>query len=432
MPIAKMQVTKMIISKITKITFFTILPLVALAIAVTLSTPVAAQQETTLLDLNYNGHIGGGSLATLVRDAAGNLYGTSAVGGYRNGGTVFKMEPAQNGTWTVKLLHAFLTGLHDGQRMQAGVILDAAGNLYGTTFWGGDYNQGTVFELMPQADGTYKEKRLHSFGGVTDDGQEPQSTVVFDKDGNLYGTTWIGGKYGDGVTYQLKPQADGTWTEKILHAFDDNFTDGYTPISGVILDSAGNVYGTTNGGGTGGVGTVYELSPTPEGWKETILHNFLFNQVDGTAPKGLVFDTVGNLYGTTQYGGIYGGTGGEGTVFELSPNGDGSWTETILHDFNEATGDGRIPYAALIFDAAGNLYGTTSFGGANGWGTVFELSPASGGGWTETVLYSFGLPSSGDGESPLGALIFDPAGNLYGTTDEGGAYGYGTVFELTH
>jgi uncharacterized repeat protein (TIGR03803 family) len=220
--------------------------------------------------------------------------------------------------------------------------------------------------------------------------------------------------------------------ERVLHSFGSGPDDGSTPVAGLIFDAAGNLYSTTSGGGTYGPGTVFELTPAGT---ETVLYSFgAFG--DGVSPyAGLIFDAAGNLYGTTYGGGAYQCSlgAGCGTVFELSPNGTGGWTETVLHSFGNGT-DGAIPSAGLIFDAAGNLYGTTAYGGDyggyNGDGTVFELSPNGSGGWTETVLHNFHYNGT-DGVSPYAGLIFDAAGNLYGTTREGGTSSYGTVFEIT-
>jgi len=387
----------------------------------------SAQQESILWDMSFNGSVGLNPTANLVRDARGNLYGTTGFGGPKSGGTVFELKPGSNGTWTPKVLYAYLSINHDGQRPMAGLTFDAAGHIYGTTLWGGLYNQGTVFELMREPNGSWRQKQLHSFGGAKQDGLAPQAGVIFDRQGNLYGTTTSGGEYNFGTVYELIPQSDGTWKEKILHAFNLDGIDGYTPIAGLVMDRAGNLYGGTVGGGPGIVGIVFELSPKAQGqWKETILHNFDINSTDGNSPFGtLIFDGSGNLYGTTYSGGV----NGLGTAFELSPAGDGTWSETILHNFG-AAGDGETPYSSLIFDASGNLYGTTEYGGTYNLGTVFELSPQASGVWSETLLHNFGSGSA-DGNYPLGSLIFDPSGNLYGMTDTGGSGGYGTVYEIT-
>ncbi|MGA2904008.1 MAG: choice-of-anchor tandem repeat GloVer-containing protein [Candidatus Korobacteraceae bacterium] len=230
------------------------------------------------------------------------------------------------------------------------------------------------------------------------------------------------------------------WNEKVLHSFNNNGVDGAEPYAGLIFDAAGNLYGTTGNGGVNAGGTVLELTPAGGGnWAETVLYSFCSqtNCTDGANPSAsLIFDAAGNLYSTTDAGGTY----GDGTVFELTPTAGGGWTEQVLHSFNNNGTDGAYPYAGLIFDATGNLYGTTLNGGTyqcvdEGCGTVFELTPTAGGGWTEQVLHNFG--NGTDGFWPYAGLILDAAGNLYGTTQLGGTggncggYGCGTVFELT-
>src|ERR1039458_4539934 len=213
--------------------------------------------------------------------------------------------------------------------------------------------------------------------------------------------------------------------EQVLHSFQNDGADGVDPYAGLIFDGAGNLYGTTWQGGTYGYGTVFELTPTAGGtWTENVLWSF-GSGTDGTSPvAGLIFDAVGNLYGTTLQGGTY----GYGTVFELTPAAGGTWTEKVLYSFGSGT-DGANPYAVLIFDAAGNLYGTTYFGGSSdaGNGTVFEVSPSAGGVWTEHVLHRFG--NGTDGIWPQAGLVFDAVGNLYGTTSVGGTFGWGTVLD---
>ena len=321
------------------------------------------------------------------------------------------------------MLHSFNNNGTDGYNPYASVIFDTSGNLYSTTVYGGVGLGGAVFELTPKAGGGWTAKLLHSFN--TTDGANPYASLTFDSAGNLYGTTHQGGTYYEGVVFELTPGAGGIWTEKVLHNFGSS-GDGYYPFSGLVLDSAGNLYGTTPMGGLCvNCGTVFELTLTAGGsWTESVLYSF-----SGTDLPlgGLSFDASGNLYGTTEYGGAY----GSGTVFELTPSAGGSWTETTLYDFKDNGTDGLNPYASVIFDTFGNLYSTTyEGGGAHSYGTVFELKASSGGNWTEKVLHSFN--SSGGGTYPYAGLILDAAGNLYGTTYEGGAYGYGTVFEIKH
>ena len=384
-----------------------------------LSSTRAAADDKVLHSFANNPTDGSNPFSGLIFDGAGNLYGTTSSGGSTGvGGTVFELSPGAGGTWTEQVLHSFGSGT-DGKRPLAGVIFDAAGNLYGTTNLGGTSASGTVFELTPAGGGTWTEKVLWSFGTGTD-GNGPQAGLIFDAAGNLYGTTFQGGTYTYGTVFELSPGAGGTWTEKVLHSFDQNGTDGAFPAAALIFDAAGNLYGTTSGGGTSNAGTVFELTPAGGGsWTEKVLHNF-GSGTDGSYPQaGLVFDAAGNLYGTTYEGGTY----GLGTAFELTPAGGGTWTEQVLHNFGNST-DGANPQAGLIFDDAGNLYSTTYSGGSYGGGTVFRLNAQG-----ETLLFSF---SGTDGANPFAGLIFDGAGNLYGTTWLGGTQSEGTAFELTN
>jgi uncharacterized repeat protein (TIGR03803 family) len=323
---------------------------------------------------------------------------------------VFKLSPA--GTETI--LHKF-TGGADGGFPAAGLIQDAAGNVYGTTYIGGAYGYGVVFKLT--ATGTYTV--FHTFTGA--DGELPLAGLIQDAAGNLYGTT----SGAAGVVFKLSP----TGTETVLHRFTGG-GDGGGPVAGLVRDAAGNLYGTTfTGGSSGGCngigcGTVFKLSPTGT---ETVLHRFTGGGDGGGPVAGLVRDSAGNLYGTTKVGGRSGTCENIrcGVVFELircgsAPSG---YDFKVLYTFTGGA-DGASPYAGLIQDAADNLYGTTRGGGGAG-GVVFKLSPTG----TETVLHSFaGSPT--DGEGPQAGLIQDAAGNLYGTTQLGGAYGYGVVFRL--
>ncbi len=381
---------------------------------------------------------GAGPSADLIFDAAGNLYGTTGGGAY-GAGAVFELTPTAGGGWTETVLHSFGNGT-DGAYPDGGLVFDAAGNLYGTTSEGGTYSCfggagcGTVFELTPTAGGGWAEQVLYSFGSGTD-GTAPDGGLVFDAAGDLYGATSEGGTYscfddnGCGTVFELTPAAGGSWTEQVLHNFKGG-TDGYQPAAGLIFDAAGNLYGTTAGGGIAGGGTAFELTLTEDGsWTEQVLHGF-GSGTDGAVPyAALVFDAAGNLYGTTYHGGtnnscVYTGCG---TVFELTYSG-GAWWHQVLHNFGSGS-DGYWPQANLIVDAAGNLYSTTFQGGTHGEGTVFEVTPESGGRWTEQVLHSF---NGADGYWPWAGLVFDAAGSLYGTTNRGGAYEAGTVFELTH
>lgn len=312
---------------------------------------------------------------------------------------------------SVTVLHSFLGSPTDGAVPYFGsLIRDSAGNLYGTTINGGLHGTGTVFEV---SGGT--ERVLHNFGG-TGDGAHPYGGLVMDYDGNLYGTAATNGAHGVGVVFKLSLAGEYS----LLHSFST--ATGEYPYGSLVLDSSGNLYGTTYAGGSTGLGTVFRLAPTGT---YTVLHTFAGGK-DGARPyAGLVLGSSGNLYGTTFAGGgsNVNCPGGCGTVFEVTPSGN----ETVLLAFVGGKTDGAHPYAALIMDASGNLYGTTYQGGLHGQGTVFVLNPATS--WVEEVLHSFS--SDVDGAWPCGSLVLDVAGNVYGTTSRGGEYGGGIVFQLT-
>ncbi len=368
----------------------------------------------------------------LVFDAAGNLYGTTAVGGANGSGIVFELMPNGDGTWTEVVLYTFGSQSNDGARPSSGLVFDSAGNLYGTTLDGGGPHCvgdcGRVFELTPNGDGTWTETTLYIFAG-TPDGSYPTGGLIFDAAGNLYGTTYYGGPYslGYGTVFELTPNGSGNWTETTLHNFSGLKTDGRHPFAGLVRDAAGNLYGTTvEGGAYVDYGTVFAMKPKAGGgWIERLLHSFNNDKIDGSFPRAtLVLDAGGHLYGTTSGG----GSSNNGTVFWLGRQPNGTWQEVVLHDFNGT--DGSTPTAGLTFDAAGDLVGTTVDGGAYNWGTAFGMKHKTGGGWAEEVLHSFNINGI-DGSSPASSLIFDAAGNLYGTTASGGPVEGGTVFEIT-
>jgi uncharacterized repeat protein (TIGR03803 family) len=324
---------------------------------------------------------------------------------------------------TPTVLHAF-TG-PDGINPILGVTFDSAGDLYGAASGGGSSNNGTVYELTPGKSGSWTEKTLLSFNGKS--GSTPVCPVVFDSKGNLYGTTKLGGANGVGVVYELSPSSSGKWTETVVHNFGGS-GDGAYPVGAILVDSAGNIFGTTEGGGAYGDGTeiqggtVFEVSPkSGGGWSESALHSF-GNGTDGNQPKGgVILDSKGNAYGTT----FKGGTHGQGTVFELSASGGGEYTESVIHNFNtgRSEGDAANPAAGLTFDSAGNLYGgsTAGFDSAigEGGGTVYKLAPQSGGTWKESVIVSLG--SDQFREAIYSNLIRDSAGHIYGATLESGS-----------
>jgi uncharacterized repeat protein (TIGR03803 family) len=343
-------------------------------------------------------------------------------------GVMMTSSPATAQTETV--LHSFKST--EGISPVLGLIFDSSGNLYGVASEGGTTNAGTIFKLTPSGS-TWTEKTLYKFKGASD-GALPLGSLIMDSSGSLYGTTKLGGTHGVGTAFKLS-LSGSTWTKTILHNFGGT-NDGQYPTGSLVFDSSGNLFGTTEGGGTHGNGqentggTAYKLAPSGSTWTETVIHNF-GSGTDGISPRAnMIFDTAGNLYGTAFTGGSFNG----GIVFQLKPSGT-SWTEKIIHNFNpqfiDQNTDGFQPVAGLIFDSAGNLFGTTSNGGFGnfgfGAGIVFELSP-SGSSWTETVLpgftHTFYQPSF-----PYGGVVFDGAGNLYGTTIEGGFSG--SIYKLT-
>ena len=351
-------------------------------------------KETVLYSFTGFPADGAAPYGGVIRDSAGNFYGTTSSGGASNLGSVFKIDS----TGHESLLYSFSSS---GFRPLGGVVRDSAGNLYGTTSFGTG-GPGSVFKLDPGGNETV----LHSFTNGADGGQ-PAAGVVLDPVGNLYGTTSGGGSAGAGVVFKIDPMGN----ETVLCGFASP-VDGGSPYAGVILDSAGNIYGTASTGGAANLGAVFELDPSGN---ETVLYNFQ-GGTDGYSPyAGLVRDSSGNFYGTT----VTGGPTQAGIVFKLAPNG----RETILYTFTGGA-DGKNPYAGVIRDSSGNLYGTTYSGGASNSGVVFKIDSSG----HQTVLYSFA--NGIDGGFPEDGLIRDSAGNLYGTASTGGASGAGVVFKL--
>jgi len=411
-----------------------LLPAVAFAVA---AFPLALHAQTEILLYSFGANPSTDAFnpqMDLVRDAKGNLYGTTLSGGTNSGaGAVFALTPTANHGWTEKVLYSFGATVTDGASPYASLVLDAKGNLYGTTLSGGTNaspkGDGTVFELTPTAGGDWTEKVLYNFGATGTDGINPDANLIFDAEGNLYGTTYSGGANGDGMAFELTPGTDGGWTEKVLYNFGATGTDGINPRASLVFDANGNLYGTTEKGGLHNAGAAFELTPGTSGaWTEKVIYDFAATATDGQSPiVRLIFDAAKvNLYGTTQYG----GANDIGTAFELTPAADGGWTEKVLYSFGASKVDGEWPLAGLLLDAQGNLYGTTALGGTNDQGAVFELTPGENGDWTEKILHNFIFQNGVDGISPYGGLISDDAGNLYGTTEQGGAYGNGSAFEI--
>jgi len=398
-----------------------LLPLIFLISFVTLTAQPAHAQTYRRIYNFTDGLDGEYPNAGLTMDAEGNLYGTTWNGG-RGCGTVFQLKH-QGSNWVFNLLHEF-TGGSDGCGPD-GVIFGSNSTLYGTTGGGGN-GFGTVFNLMPSASGCktalcpWTENVLYRFTGGLD-GAYP-GDLIFDEAGNIYGITALGGSYNGGVAYELTPSGSG-YTETVIYNFG-GVGDGFEPQSGLTFDNAGNLYGATWEGGDGyNNGTVFELSPSGSGWAEKILYSFQGGN-DGSLPfAGVIFDQSGNLYGATSSG----GTGGGGTVFEMSPSGEG-WTFTVLYSFTGGFVSG--PRANLVMDGAGNIYGTTYGDGAYGKGSVFKLTPTSNPPWTYTSLHDFPLEGP-DGAYPISNVTFDPSGNLYGTATVGGSLGFGIVWEIT-
>lgn len=410
--------------------------LLLLCAAIATPNTLAQIGFANLHTFTHDGAGGSEPTAALILDQAGNLYGTAEAGGSHQLGTVFKLTPGADGKWTETVLFNF-TGAETGSTPAAALIFDQAGNLYGTTYNGGLKNGGTAFELSPGADGKWTETLLHTFAGGKD-GANPSASLIFDGAGNLYGTTFHGGSStcsgGCGTVFELSPTSGRAWKESVLYRFcpEKGCSDGSTPYSAVIFDSAGNLYGTTGYGGNVkcgagmGCGVVYELTPNSSAsWTESVLYSFCAKDDcrDGAYPlDSLIFDEAGNLYGTAEQGGTVGG----GTVFELSPGSNGSWTEKVLHSFNGTDGD--APYAGLIFDKAGNLYGTTFEGGSGGGGVVYALTPNSNGGWDDVNLHNF---YDNPGAIVWSGVVLDSAGNLYGTTYGDSNSTFGSVYEVT-
>ncbi len=355
-----------------------------------------------------DGKDGGGLWGSLTLDAKGNVYGTTVS-------TVFELTPHSDGKWRVKVLSNSNVGGYYG-----GLIFDPAGNLYGGAPTGGLYGYGTAFELSPGTD-DWSETVIENFR-YQDGVAGPSDRLLMDSAGNLYGT--------GGSAFKLSPGSDG-WSLGVLHEFTCRNGDGCEPYAGPIMDAAGNLYGTTAHGGNNnacgaGCGTVYELSPKSDGkWKEAILYNF-GGTGDGAFPGlgALAIDSAGNLYGTAD-----GGNTGYGVIFRMSRGSSGHWKETVLYNLKGGA-NGDHPSGGVVVDKAGVLYGTTIAGGDPncGCGVVYKLAPGKNGKWTYTVLHTF---IGSDGAQPDANLILDNKGNLYGTTITGGLGGDGVAFKLT-
>jgi len=404
----------------------------------------AGPTEKVLHDFQGASGGGDGALppASLVADSQGNLYGTTTFGGAGpctidrkplGCGTVFEVSPpaTRGGAWTETVLYSF-RNRSDGANPRASLIFDPQGNLYGTASDGGGAGCGVVFQLSPPAlkGDPWTETVLYTFTCGTD-GDWPAAGMVRDEAGNLYGTTWTKGEFDYGTVFQLTPPStkDGSWTETTLHSFPSSNEDGSGPVGNLIIGKGGELYGATaHGAEIWEPGTIYRLTPPKKkggAWSEDILYGFKGGS-DGTASlAGLVLDGSGNLYGTTPSGGSGCNSGGCGTVFRLArPRTKGPWTKTLLYSF-VLEGSGAVPAAPPIFDKKGNLYGTATVGGDNNHGTAYQLTPPAAQGDPWTETTLHSFRGAKDGSSPYAALLLGRDGVLYGTTALNGAYELG-------
>ena len=415
----------MYLSKISQLYAFVIFAIVSFCMGT-----VAQSPERTIYAFSAPAPGCWDATAPLIADSDGNLYGTALGGGTNGYGCVFELSSGAGG-WQYALLYSFSGS--DGDGPAAALVFDKLGNLYGTTERGGAYDSGVAFQLSPSGSGTWTETVLHSFGSG-DDGGAPASNLIFDQSGNIYGTTiWSGGNLKGGIVFRLSP-GESDWIETILYSFPASISgpDGDRPVGGVVVDGNGNLYGNTLTGGKYGNGAVYELSPSGTSYKEKIIYSF--NLYDGSEPtSGIVMDKQGNIYGTTLAGGDTNACAfvGCGLVFELTKGATGKWTENILLAMKST--DGAYPVGPVVFDGAGNLYAAALTGGKYADGSVFLLAPTSSGPWKETVLHEFDYqPWAGhgtDGATPYAGVIVR-SGRVFGTTALGGSDDDGTVFEI--
>jgi uncharacterized repeat protein (TIGR03803 family) len=422
-----------------------ILALLALLPVISSGAPPASKakppsaQEKVLYTFT-GGPDGGNPMSDLVFDTAGNLYGTTSAGGSSTlcgwgCGTAFELKRTQTG-WEERVLHSFGNNQNDGQLPEAGMIFDSSGNLYGTTREGdGTSRYGTVFKLAPKGKGGWTESIIYSFPDVA----LPVSDLIFDAQGNLYGTTpynGSGGGDGYGTVFELIRHPDGSWTESTLYQFAGPPGDGANPSSGVVFDSAGNLYGLTLAGGSNhceyyGCGIAYKLTPDGKGnWKESVLFNFARGSGFAVIPSAGLLVDGDRVVGTTVQGGD-----GVGTVFVLNQPKHGEWKQDVVHRFYDNL-DGSAPLGQLTRDSHGNLFGATLLGGPGRNGMIFELGIQEKGPWKEIILYDFAGRT--DGANPYAGVVLDNQGHLYGTTYRGGTGtlcegtgNCGTVYEIT-
>jgi uncharacterized repeat protein (TIGR03803 family) len=387
--------------------------------------PAQAQQLQQLA--MFSGADGNGPNSRLVMDAAGNLYGTTFNGGRGGGlgpGTVFKLSHGGSG-WILTTLYEFRGGT-DGYNPWGGVVFGPDGTLYGTTYGGGTHDFGLVFRLQPPPTVCstvvcyWHKTVLYNFTGGADGG-DPQGDLTFDAAGNMYGTAFAGGQGGHGgfgVVYRLAP-SQGGWTESALYAFSGG-ADGGEPQDGVVLDHAGNLYGVAGVGGADSLGAVYKLTNSNGTWTEAVLHSFAGGS-DGSSPAGLTIDSAGNLYGEAGAG----GANNNGTAFQLQPSG-GGFNYNIIANYTAEVG-GPVFTVSLTADSSGNLYGCNAPFNQQAYGTAFKLTPAQGS-WTFTTLYSF---NQEEGYNLNCKPLLDSQGDIFGTAGSAGQAQDGTVWKLT-
>ena len=410
-----MAATRLAIATITLIA----IPMLAIAAE-------AAGAEKVLYEFT-GGTDGDSPRHSLIFDASGALYGTTFDGGTYGAGTVYTLIPNSDGSWTESVLYSFSGGADGGYPDWGSLTFDSAGNLYGVTYGGGQYGVGTIFELTPNSDGSWTEHALHQFTGK--DGAQPRTKPIFDAKGNFYGAATYGGAHGCGAVFKMTPGSNNTWTYSVIHQFMDK--PGCIPWVGLIADTSGNFYGTTRNqiGGCSNpplnCGEVFELTPgSDEKWIYKIIHKFSGGKGGSEPVFGLIFGEDGTLYGAARTEGAY----SAGLFYKLTPSAEGKWSYQVLHQFKKNV-DGDLSEGVLASDALGNLYGTAGYGGLYGNGTLYQMAPDSNNTWTFSVLHNFG--GSGDGAAAIPGPISDAAGNLYGVTPNGGTYGAGMVYEIT-
>jgi uncharacterized repeat protein (TIGR03803 family) len=388
--------------------------------AAALAAAADAKAKESVLYSFSGGNDGGNAATAIARDASGNLFGSTVVGGTSTCGTVFELSPPTSGPWHETVLHNFGC-FADGKSPHGGVSFDPSGTLIGTTVAGGSGGFcasdgcGVVYRQAPSG-----QTVLYNFTGQNDGGG-PGGGVVFDKAGDMFGTTPDDGQFAEGTVYELV-RGGSTYTLKTIHAFTGGKDGGVGSLGSLLIDANGNLFGVTEIGGANSGGTVFEMSQSGKKWKFKVLYTFKGGSADGSgAYGGLVADAQGRLYGTTYYGGAQ----GLGTVFVLTPNKHGNYNERVLHNFTGGS-DGSFTTSTLAFGRNGNLYGTTSSGGSScDCGVIYEISPKSG---KERVLHVFG--GTNDGAFAYYGMTADANGNFYGATVEGGALGQGAVYEF--